>query len=112
MALKRVLSAFAPAGLAGMNVPGYRPPRMGGADGNAVYRVQLGGVLSGLVPASIIWLPPERCVCSSRFQDRQRDDGPTEVAHSAMIGGNMLVVMGTGPKKVAQLLVSSAESSC
>ena len=42
-AVLSVLSAFAPAGLAGMNVPGYRPPRMGGADGNAVYRVQLGG---------------------------------------------------------------------
>ena len=28
-----------------------------------------------------------------------------------MIGGEMLVVMGTGPKKVAQLVVSPAESN-
>jgi hypothetical protein len=48
----------------------------------------------------------------SRFQDRQHRNGLTEVAHSAMIGGNMLVVMGTGPEKVAQLVASSAESSC
>ncbi|MBV8092047.1 MAG: hypothetical protein JO110_02205 [Acetobacteraceae bacterium] len=35
--------AFVPAGLGGVSVLGYRPPRMGRGDGNAVYRVQLGG---------------------------------------------------------------------
>lgn len=66
--------------------------------------------MSDIAPADIVPLSVD-CGPSGCFYDGQHRRGAAEKAKSAMIGGNMLVVVGPGAEEVAQFVVSSADPS-
>jgi hypothetical protein len=45
-----------------------------------------------------------------RFEDGERDGGTTEVEQATTVGGDGLVVAGSGAEEVAELVVASAEA--